>query len=67
MKYELLTNNEVAKRLGLKPDSLRRLRVRGSFIEPDGYLGVSPYWSSVRVAEWAAARPKRGRPIKKAS
>jgi predicted DNA-binding transcriptional regulator AlpA len=67
-KYEILTTEQVARRIGIATSSLRTYRTRGRFIPPDGMLGKTPYWSSVRVDEWQKTqRRKRGRPTKKAS
>lgn len=65
--YQILTTEQVAKRLNLSTATIYTYRTRGTMIEPDGFLGTTPYWSSTRIDWWAANRPKRGRPTTKAS
>ena len=61
---DMLSTREVAELVGVKPASIRRYRVRGTFPEPDGYVGVTPWWYRSTVEAWLAKRPPVGRPPK---
>ena len=56
-----LTVRQVAERAGVKPDTIRHHQVRKTMPEPDGHLGVTPYWFVWTVERWVATRPKPGR------
>lgn len=55
-----LDTSAVARLAGIKPESLRRQRVRGVVPEPDGYLGTTPWWWESTIRVWLRARPARG-------
>lgn len=62
MSRQQLTTEEVAALAGIRPASVRRYRFRGTFPQPDGYVGRTPWWSRTTVKAWLAARPPPGRP-----
>jgi predicted DNA-binding transcriptional regulator AlpA len=57
-----LTTAEVAALAGIAPASVRRYRLRGTFPEPDGYVGRTPWWRRRTIMRWLAVRPDPGRP-----
>lgn len=57
-----LTTGEVAALVGIRPDSVRRYRLRGVFPDPDGYVGRTPWWRRPTVEAWLASRQGPGRP-----
>lgn len=66
MSGQMLTTAEVADLLGVKPASVRRYIHRGTFPQPDGHLGVTPWWSPDTVRAWERSRRGPGRPAKAA-
>jgi hypothetical protein len=52
----------VAALAGIAPASVRRYRLRGTFPEPDGYVGRTPWWRRRTILGWLAIRPEPGRP-----
>lgn len=61
---QMLTTGEVAELAGIKPASVRRLRVRGTFPKPDGYFGPTPWWRPATIMAWQETRRPGGRPKK---
>lgn len=58
--------DDAAAFLGVKPTTVHSYRRRGgTFPEPDGYVGTTPWWKPERVIAWRDARPSRNRPPKK--
>jgi ParB family chromosome partitioning protein len=47
-----LTTAEVAKMVGVKVASIRQYLTRGTFPEPDGYIGRTPWWLATTVTAW---------------
>lgn len=62
MTADQLTTEEVAALAGIRPASVRRYRARGTFPDPDGYVGRTPWWRRRTVERWQAARAHPGRP-----
>ena len=64
MTDDQLTVDEIAVRAGVKPDTIRHHRHRGTMPEPDGILGKTPWWHRATGEKWLAERPGMGRPPK---
>lgn len=61
----LLDSEAVATWLGVKRESVTRMKARGDLPEPDEVFGRSPVWRVSTIIEWQASRPGRtGRPRK---
>ncbi|HET6699523.1 MAG TPA: hypothetical protein VFG88_10580 [Nocardioidaceae bacterium] len=61
----LLDSEGVAALLGVKRESVTRMKARGDLPEPDETFGRSPVWRAATIIEWQAQRPGRtGRPRK---
>ena len=63
-KYRIVSKREVAKRLGVEPDTLGTYLYRKSWHlvpEPDGRLERSPYWYEGTVQEWSKRTAVRSR------
>lgn len=58
MTYDLLTNDQVAERVGLAYDTLYSYRRRKSFPEPDTYFGRTPLWKIETVDKWLESRKR---------
>ncbi len=54
------TSAELADRLGIKPSSVHRYRVRGDIPQPDETVGRTPLWKHATIAAWEKARPGHG-------
>lgn len=52
-----LTSAQLADKLGIKPASVYRYRVRGDLPEPDEFVGRTPLWKATSVDAWLAERP----------
>jgi hypothetical protein len=60
-----LVSHEVAELLGYSVVAFRKLRSRGDFPEPDGWIdGRTPYWNKRTVRVWRKPERKTGRPPK---
>lgn len=59
---KMLTTAEVAKLAGVKVQTIRCYRCRGTFIEPFAYIGSTPVWRLSDVRRWIANKPGIGRP-----
>lgn len=51
-----LSQIEVADLIGVTPAHLRVMRVRDQFEEPDGVIGVTPWWRRRTVDRWLKQR-----------
>lgn len=49
-----------AAKLGIEPGSVTRYVNRREAPEPDGYVGLSPWWYEATVTKWIAERPGTG-------
>jgi predicted DNA-binding transcriptional regulator AlpA len=54
-----LTQAEVAARVGLAKDTIRRYRQTGGFPPPDQVIGRMPGWLPETVDAWNDNRPRR--------
>lgn len=58
MNDQMWAVEDVAAFLKVKPTTVHSYRRKGgTFPEPDGYLGVTPWWRPGRIAEWRDQRP----------
>lgn len=48
---------ELARALGLSPQSFDRLITRGKFPKPNRYAGRRPLWAKSTVEEWLRGEP----------
>jgi predicted DNA-binding transcriptional regulator AlpA len=55
-----LTSAELASRIGIKPSSVYRYRMRGDIPAPDEYAGRTPLWREKTITDWEAQRPGHG-------
>lgn len=55
-----LTTIDVARLAHVKPATIYRHRARGTIPNPDGYVGVVPYWYVETVSMWLETRRKKG-------
>lgn len=53
--------NEAAEVAGIRPQTFRVYRIRGTAPEPDGWDGNHPWWYPATIDLWAATR--RTRPL----
>lgn len=51
-----LSQNDVAKLIGVTPAHLRVMRSRKQFEEPSGFIGVTPWWRRWKVDKWLEER-----------
>jgi len=58
-QLDVLTTEQAAELAGMRVDTFRRYRARGTVPEPDGYLGRTPWWRKETIARWAANRRRR--------
>jgi predicted DNA-binding transcriptional regulator AlpA len=59
---EYWTTREVAKFLGIAESTVRAYATRGKMPEPDAYVGATKVWRQQTIKEWAARRPRKGKP-----
>ena len=52
-----LSTADLAERLGVKVETVRIYKVRGTLPPPDTYVGQSPLWKTATIDAWQAARP----------
>lgn len=57
---ELLTIALVAKRLDIKPTTVRKYRSLGILPEPDAMIGHVPLWKPITIDRWLPTRPGKG-------
>jgi hypothetical protein len=55
----MLTTEQAAALAGMKAETFRRYRSRGTTPEPDGYLGRTPWWRTETITRWAANRRRK--------
>jgi excisionase family DNA binding protein len=56
------TTREVAKFLGIGESTVRAYVTRHKMPEPDAYVGATKLWRQQTIKEWAARRPRKGKP-----
>ena len=56
----LLTTREAATLAGVTPASWRSYVSRGDAPQPDGRLGVTPWWRESTIRRWQKSRPGQG-------
>lgn len=56
----LLDVDAVARRLEVKPSTVRSYHKRGQMPKADKYFGRSPVWSEKTIESWVDSRPGRG-------
>jgi predicted DNA-binding transcriptional regulator AlpA len=56
------TTREVAKFLGIEESTVRAYAARHKMPEPDAYVGATKLWRQETIKEWAANRPRKGKP-----
>ncbi len=61
---KLLTTAQVAKMAGVKTQTIRCYRCRGTMPEPSDYVGVTPVWRLSDIQKWIREKPGVGRPQK---
>lgn len=49
---------DIARMIGVKPQTVRVYRKGGELPDPDGFIGRTPWWWRSRIAAWQAARPR---------
>jgi predicted DNA-binding transcriptional regulator AlpA len=59
---EYWTTREVAKFLGIAESTVRACAARHKMPDPDAYVGATKLWRQKTIKEWAASRPRKGRP-----
>jgi predicted DNA-binding transcriptional regulator AlpA len=59
MPTDTLTTEQVAARVGVKPDTISAYKARHQMPAPAGYLGRTPYWDRAAIDKWAAERRER--------
>lgn len=64
---QILGTADIERAVGIKAASVRRLVTRGTFPQPDGHLGVTPWWHAETVAEWQRTRRSGGRPSRQSA
>jgi hypothetical protein len=53
-EHQLVSTNEIADRLGVKPETVHMWRYRDlGFPEPDWQLAIGPVWDWPTVEAWA--------------
>lgn len=52
-----LTTADLAARLGVKVETVRIYKTRGTLPDPDAYAGQSPLWRTETIETWQASRP----------
>jgi len=52
-----LSTADLAERLGVKVETVRIYKTRGTLPDPDAYVGQSPLWRTETIDAWQAARP----------
>lgn len=57
---DYLDSSDLATRLGIKVDSVHRMRHRGDLPNPDRMIGRSPAWLPATIDRWQANRPGHG-------
>ena len=55
-----LTTREAADLVGVTPASWRSYVSRGRAPQPDGRLGITPWWRESTVRRWQKSRPGQG-------
>ncbi len=55
-----LTNRQAAELAGIAPGTWRDYVARGYAPQPDGRLGVTPWWWEGTVRAWLESRPGQG-------
>jgi predicted DNA-binding transcriptional regulator AlpA len=55
-----LTSEDLATRLGVKRESIHRMRTRGDLPDPDAVAGRTPLWRPETIDTWQANRPGQG-------
>ncbi len=55
-----LTSEDLATRLGVKRESIYRMRTRGDLPDPDDTIGRTPVWKTDTITAWEADRPGQG-------
>lgn len=56
---DLLTMEEVATLIGVKPTTVSRYRQRGILPKEDAMFGRTPVWARHNIVKWDAEREKR--------
>jgi hypothetical protein len=56
---DVLTTEQAAELAGLRVETFRRYRSRGTVPEPDGYLGRTPWWRAETITKWAENRRRK--------
>jgi hypothetical protein len=51
--------SEVANRLNLKKDTVKKYRLRGVLPEPDRFFGRTPVWDPQTIDHWESNRRKK--------
>jgi predicted DNA-binding transcriptional regulator AlpA len=64
MTAKLITTKEVAKLAGVRVQTIRCYRCRGTIPEPSSYVGSTPVWRLSDIQKWIRERPGPGRPTK---
>lgn len=59
-KGRMLSTQDVAERLGVKPATVSGYRHHGYMPKPDGKLGKTVWWWEATIDAWQASRPGRG-------
>lgn len=57
---ELLTIAQLARRLDLKPTTVRKYRSLGILPEPDLVISNVPLWKPITIDRWLPTRPGKG-------
>jgi predicted DNA-binding transcriptional regulator AlpA len=56
------TIQQVAQYLGIRQSTARAYVARQKMPAPDGYVGSTAVWRRSTIEEWAARRPRKGKP-----
>lgn len=56
-----MSRADVAKEIGVTPDTISAYLRDGLIPVPDGHVGKSPWWWPETIREWRESRPGRGR------
>lgn len=59
---EYMDRDEVARHLGVLPNTVSAWVSRSKLPEPDRYLGKSPLWLIRTIMSWEEGRPGKGHP-----
>ena len=60
-QYGFVTAAGVAKMLGVKRESVYRMRMTAGFPQPEEYVGRTPLWRAADVRYWRQSHPARAR------